>query len=69
MFDGATKVANHQMRMFLGDHYFRLQVTLDEANDDMDDASEVNIQNLKRIAERMISENQSTLDRILDLVT
>ena len=68
MFDGATKVANHQMRMFLGDHYFRLQVTLDEANDDMDDASEVNIQNLKRIANRMISENRSTLDRILDVV-
>jgi ATP-dependent Zn protease len=56
------------MRMFLGDHYFRLQVTLDEANDDMDDASEVNIQNLKRIANRMISENRSTLDRILDAV-
>jgi hypothetical protein len=56
------------MRMFLGDHYFRLQVTLDEANDDMDDASEVNIQNLKRIADRMISENRSTLDRILDVV-
>jgi hypothetical protein len=54
--------------MFLGDHYFRLQVTLDEANDDMDDASEVNIQNLKRIANRMISENRSTLDRILDVV-
>ena len=68
MFDGATKVANHQMRMFLGDHYFRLQVTLDEANDDMDDASEVNIQNLKRIADRMISENRPTLDRILDVV-
>ena len=68
MFDGETKVANHQMRMFLGDHYFRLQVTLDEANDDMDDASEVNIQNLKRIADRMISENRSTLDRILDVV-
>ena len=68
MFDGATKVANHQMRMFLGDHYFRLQVTLDEANDDMDDGSEVNIQNLKRIAERMIAENRSTLDRILDVL-
>jgi len=54
--------------MFLGDHYFRLQVTLDEANDDMDDASEVNIQNLKRIADRMISENRPTLDRILDVV-
>ena len=56
------------MRMFLGDHYFRLQVTLDEANDDMDDATEANIQNLKRIAERMIAENRSTLDRILDVV-
>lgn len=69
MFDGATKVANHQMRMFLGSHYFRLQVTLDEANDDMDDASDVNIQNLKRIADRMIAENRSTLDQILKIVT
>ena len=69
MLDGASKVANHQMRMFLGDHYFRLQVTLDEANDDMDDASESNIQNLKRIAARMIEENRSTLDKILSVVT
>lgn len=69
MFDGATKVANHQMRMFLGSHYFRLQVTLDEANDDMDDATDVNIQNLKRIADRMIAENRSTLDQILKMVT
>ena len=68
MFDGATKVANHQLRMFLGDNYFRLRVTLEEANDDMDDASEMNIQNLKHIAERMIAENRSTLDRMLKLV-
>lgn len=69
MLDGASKVANHQMRMFLGDRYFRLQVTLDEANDDMDDASESNMQNLKRIAARMIEENRSTLDKILSVVT
>ena len=68
MFDGATKVANHQMRMFLGEHYFRLQVTLDEANDDMDDATGVNIRNLQRIASRMILENRSTLDRFLEIV-
>jgi hypothetical protein len=67
MFDGATKAANHQMRMFLGDRYVRLQVTLDEANDDMDDASESNIENLKRIADRLISENEATLGRILSL--
>jgi ATP-dependent Zn protease len=67
MFDGATKAANHQMRMFLGDRYVRLQVTLDEANDDMDDASQKNIENLKRIADRLISENEATLGRILSL--
>ncbi|MEC8001280.1 MAG: patatin, partial [Pseudomonadota bacterium] len=67
MFDGATKAANHQMRMFLGDRYIRLQVTLDEANDDMDDASETNIENLKRIADRLIRENEATLSRILSL--
>ena len=55
------------MRMFLGDRYIRLQVTLDEANDDMDDASEINIENLKRIADRLISENEATLSRILSL--
>ena len=69
MFDGATKAANHQMQMFLGDMYFRLQVSLDEANDDMDDASSTNIDNLKRIADRLISENQKTLDRLLLLLS
>jgi hypothetical protein len=48
--------------------YFRLQVSLDEANDDMDDASSTNIENLKRIADRLISENQKTLDRLLLLL-
>ncbi|MBT6180897.1 MAG: patatin, partial [Halieaceae bacterium] len=50
------------------DMYFRLQVSLDEANDDMDDASSTNIENLKRIADRLISENQKTLDRLLLLL-
>jgi len=49
--------------------YFRLQVSLDEANDDMDDASSTNIDNLKRIADRLISENQKTLDRLLLLLS
>ena len=65
MFDGATKAANHQMSIFLGDNYLRLQVTLDEANDDMDDASPGNIANLKRIAERLIEEKRPILDRII----
>ena len=66
MFDGATKAANHQMSIFLGDNYLRLQVSLDEANDDMDDASPSNIANLKRIASRLIEENRTLLDRVLE---
>ena len=36
MFDGASKAADHQMRLFLGDHYLRLQTQLHYASDDMD---------------------------------
>jgi hypothetical protein len=53
------------MSIFLGDNYLRLQVTLDGANDDMDDASPGNILNLKRIAERLIEEKRPVLDRIV----
>ena len=50
MFDGASKAADHQMRLFLGDHYLRLQTQLHYASDDMDDASRGNIRNLKQTA-------------------
>ncbi|MCH1609949.1 MAG: patatin-like phospholipase family protein, partial [Luminiphilus sp.] len=33
MFDGASKAADHQMRLFLGDHYLRLQTQLHYASD------------------------------------
>ena len=47
MLDGASKAADHQMRLFLGDHYLRVQTQLHFASDDMDDASRGNIRNLK----------------------
>ena len=66
MFDGAAKAADHQMRLFLGEEYQRLQATLTYASDDMDDASKGNIRNLKQTAREMISENQAELARFFD---
>jgi len=63
MFDGVSKAADHQMQLFLGERYQRLQATLETASDDMDDASEENIRNLKRTARELIKTNESVLER------
>ena len=67
MFDGVSKAANYQMRLFLGDRYFRLQTPLLYASDDMDDASAGNIRNLKQTAKELIDREAGTLDRFLKL--
>ena len=61
MFDGVSKAADHQMRLFLGERYQRLQTTLDFASDDMDDASKGNIRNLKQTARELIQANEGVL--------
>ena len=67
MFDGVSKAADHQMQLFLGDRYQRLQATLETASDDMDDASEENIRNLKHIARKLIKANASVLERFFTI--
>jgi len=66
MFDGAAKAADHQMRLFLGERYQRLQASLTYASDDMDDASKGNIRNLKQTAREMIANHQEALVRFFD---
>ena len=61
MFDGVSKAADHQMQLFLGERYQRLQTTLDFASDDMDDASKGNIRNLKQTARELIKANEQVL--------
>ena len=63
MFDGVSKAADHQMQLFLGEHYYRLQTSLDTASDDMDDASKENIGNLKNIARALIKKNETALEQ------
>ena len=67
MFDGVSKAADHQMQLFLGERYQRLQTTLETASDDMDDASEENIRNLKHTARELIKANESVLERFFAL--
>ena len=67
MFDGVSKAADHQMRLFLGERYLRLQTPLYYASDDMDDASKGNIRNLKQTARELIKRESEKLQRFLAL--
>ena len=66
MFDGVSKAADHQMNLFLGPRYLRLQIPLAYANDDMDDASAGNIRNLKQTARDLIKQQAGRLQQFLD---
>lgn len=61
MFDGVSKAADHQMQLFLGEQYLRLQTPLHYASDDMDDASRGNIRNLKQTARELIKREAGAL--------
>ena len=67
MLDGASKVADHQMKLLLGERYLRLQTPLHFASDDMDDASRGNIRNLKQTARELIKQESSALEKFLHL--
>jgi len=67
MFDGVSKAADHQMRLFLGERYQRLQTPLVTASDDIDDASKENIGNLKNIARELIKQNEEALEQFFSM--
>jgi patatin-like phospholipase/acyl hydrolase len=65
MFDGMADAADHQMRLFLGENYQRLQLTLVGANDDMDDATPENLILLEGLAQKMMESKAAALDEVL----
>jgi len=65
MFDGMADAADHQMRLFLGEQYQRLQLTLVGANDDMDDATPENLALLERLALEMLEHRTETIENVL----
>jgi patatin-like phospholipase/acyl hydrolase len=69
VFDGSADVVDGVLRRLLDDTYIRFQTRLDEASDDLDDASPENLAALRREAERLIARRSDDIDRLCALVT
>ena len=68
MFDGVSDAADYQMKKLLGKSYIRLQTDLTIASDDMDNASNGNVENLKQEAERLILKHKKELNRLYKIL-
>ena len=70
--DGASEVANYQLKQLLPDaqnsekQYYRFQKELTEANDDLDDTTEENIELLEKSAQTIIQEKDGELDKMCE---
>ena len=69
VFDGSADVVDAVLQRLLDDTYVRLQTRLDEASDDLDDASPENLAALRREAEQRIARRTADIDRLCALIT
>ncbi len=69
MMDGNSDTVRYQVAQALspGRHY-RFQIRLDDASDDMDDASPQNLRALRLAGEAMVAENRDRLDALTALL-
>jgi patatin-like phospholipase/acyl hydrolase len=63
VFDGVSDTVDYQLKQLLepNKRYYRFQTRLDVDNDDMDDASQMNIRTLKLLAETLIRDNKEKI--------
>jgi patatin-like phospholipase/acyl hydrolase len=69
IFDGASDAVNYQMSHILRNSFVRLQTSLSIASDDMDDATNGNIENLKSEARKLIRTHKKEIERICDMLS
>ncbi len=69
VFDGSADAVDTQLQALAGDRYVRLQTRLEEASDDLDDASEDNLAALRREAERLIEARDADIERVCEMLT
>ncbi|HEX4691493.1 MAG TPA: patatin-like phospholipase family protein [Solirubrobacteraceae bacterium] len=69
VFDGSADTVDDQLARLTGPRYVRLQTRLDEASDDLDDASESNLAALRREAERLIAARDADIDALCSTLT
>jgi patatin-like phospholipase/acyl hydrolase len=66
VFDGVSDAVDYQLeRVLTRERYWRLQVELTLASDDLDDAGEENLQKLRRQAEELVRARSADLDAVL----
>jgi patatin-like phospholipase/acyl hydrolase len=69
IFDGVQDTVDYQLRQLLPgidgpSRYYRFQVKLDKGNDDMDDASQTNLDALRHKADDLLREHSKTLKKL-----
>lgn len=69
MFDGVADAADYQLKSLLGDNYVRMQVSLNQASDDMDNASKGNIENLKAEAEILLRTHKDSVGQSIQVLS
>jgi patatin-like phospholipase/acyl hydrolase len=70
VFDGASDAVNYQLEHTLEPgRYWRLQVELVEANDDLDDAGAVNLKRLRAQAEQLVEDGSDEIDAAIAALT
>jgi uncharacterized protein len=70
VFDGVSDAVNYQLAHVLDDgHYWRLQVELNDASDDLDDAGEQNLRDLRSQAEQLIADSSAEIDAAIAALT
>jgi predicted acylesterase/phospholipase RssA len=69
VFDGGADAVDLQLSALAGSRYVRLQTRLDEASDDLDDASQSNLDALRREAERLIAARDADIDAVCATLT
>ncbi len=65
VFDGSSDAVDYQLRHALGEGYWRFQIELTRASDNLDDASERNLDLLREQAEELIAERSADIDAAL----
>jgi uncharacterized protein len=70
VFDGVSDAVDYQLRHALGEgRYWRLQAELTRASDDLDDATEPNLRELRTHAEELIAARSADIDAVIAALT
>jgi patatin-like phospholipase/acyl hydrolase len=70
VFDGVSDAVDYQLQHVLEDgHYWRLQVELTQASDELDNAGEENLRELRAQAEQLIADRSADIDAAIAALT